>query len=128
LNRILLAEDEEHIARLIEFKLKKEGHSVCVARNGVEALERWTEGKWSLVVLDVMMPILDGWSVLKEIRRTDQRVPILMLTAKSSETDVSKSAELGATRFLKKPFDPAELALVVKECIAGPMAGEIAGE
>lgn len=125
MNRILLAEDEEHIALLIEFKLKKEGHSVCVARNGIEALERWPEGGWSLVVLDVMMPILDGWNVLKEIRRTDSKVPVLMLTAKSSETDVSKSVELGATRFLKKPFDPAELALVVKECIAGAIPGAV---
>jgi DNA-binding response OmpR family regulator len=114
----LLAEDEEHIARLIEFKLKKEGHSVVVARNGVEALERWPGQIWSLVILDVMMPILDGWNVLKEIRRTDPNVPVLMLTAKSSETDISKSAELGATRFLKKPFDPAELARVVQETMA----------
>lgn len=121
MNRILLAEDEEHIARLIEFKLKKEGHSVRVARNGVEALEFWGEDKWSLIILDVMMPILDGWHVLKEIRLKDPNVPVLMLTAKSSETDIAKSAELGATRFLKKPFDPSDLARVVKESLLEPV-------
>lgn len=117
MNRILLAEDEEHIARLIEFKLKKEGHQVRVARNGVEALEFFPEAEWSLIILDVMMPILDGWQVLKEVRTKNPDVPILMLTAKSSETDINRSTELGATRFLKKPFDPAALARVVKECI-----------
>ena len=113
-----MAEDEEHIARLIEFKLKKEGLDVSIARNGKEALEKWvTSPGWSLVILDVMMPIMDGWQVLKQIRQDDQKTPVLMLTAKSSETDITKSLELGATKFLKKPFDPAELAKVVKEAV-----------
>jgi DNA-binding response OmpR family regulator len=116
LNRILLAEDEEHIARLIEFKLRKEGLEVCTAKNGQEAIDQWSNGSgWSLVVLDVMMPIFDGWQVLKHLRLTDSTTPVLMLTAKSSEADFTKSVELGATRFLKKPFDPAELARIVKE-------------
>ena len=118
MKRILLAEDEEHIARLIEFKLKKEGFDIHVARNGVEALEHWSKSGWSLLILDVMMPIQDGWQVLKMVRQSDPKIPVLMLTAKSSEMDIAKSAELGATRFLKKPFDPADLARIVMECIA----------
>jgi CheY-like chemotaxis protein len=123
--RILLAEDEEHIARLIEFKLKKEGLDVSIARNGKEALEALEKNSgeiWGLVILDVMMPICDGWQVLRQLRHSSimalNEIPVLMLTAKNTETDIAKSAELGATRFLKKPFDPSELARVVKEMLA----------
>ena len=123
---ILVAEDEEHIAKLVQFKLRKEGLEVTVARNGQEAVEALespvAERPFSLLVLDVMMPILDGWQVLKKLRSSmpeRKDLPVLMLTAKSGETDMAKSAELGATRFLKKPFDPAELHRVVVEMLAG---------
>jgi DNA-binding response OmpR family regulator len=122
MSQILLAEDEEHIAKLIEFKLKKEGFSVTVAKNGQEALNLFNSTtEWKLLILDVMMPLMDGWQVLKQVRHSPfPNIPVLMLTAKSSETDIAKSAELGATRFLKKPFDPAELARVVKETLSAP--------
>jgi DNA-binding response OmpR family regulator len=120
MNQILLAEDEEHIAKLIEFKLKKEGFSITIAKNGKQALELFHSAQdWKLLILDVMMPFMDGWQVLKEVRHSPfPSVPVLMLTAKSSETDIAKSAELGATRFLKKPFDPSELARVVRETLS----------
>jgi len=122
MSQILLAEDEEHIAKLIEFKLKKEGFSISVAKNGQEALEVFNSARsWKLLILDVMMPMMDGWQVLKQVRHSElPDVPVLMLTAKSSETDIAKSAELGATRFLKKPFDPSELARVVREVLESP--------
>lgn len=111
--KVLLAEDESHIAKLVEFKLNKDGMDVTWAKNGAEAiaiLEQ--EGHWDLVILDVMMPICDGWEVLKKIRGDGRwsALPVLMLTAKGHQRDMANAAELGATHFLKKPFDPVELS------------------
>jgi len=117
--RILLAEDEEHIAKLIHFKLNKEGFSVGWAKDGREALSLAQTGEWDAIVLDVMMPYLDGWRVLKQLREDGNLTPV-MLTAKGTENDVSKSLELGATRFLKKPFNPVELIEVLNETLAEP--------
>jgi DNA-binding response OmpR family regulator len=116
---ILLAEDEEHIARLVAYKLAREGYAVEHARDGMEALTWLPDRPWSLVILDVMMPLLDGWEVLRRIRAepATHAVPVLMLTAKSQQRDLANAAELGATRFLGKPFDPAELARTVREMV-----------
>jgi DNA-binding response OmpR family regulator len=122
--RILLAEDEEHIAKLIHFKLSKEGFSVGWAKDGREALSLAQTGEWDAIVLDVMMPYLDGWCVLKQLREDGNLTPVLMLTAKGTENDVSKSLALGATRFLKKPFNPVELIEVLNETLAEPATRE----
>ncbi|MGZ3699148.1 MAG: response regulator transcription factor [Bdellovibrionota bacterium] len=115
---ILIAEDEEHIAKLVAFKLSREGYAVTVACDGGEAVARLPERPWSLVILDVMMPVHDGWHVLKTLRASAQPdIPVLMLTAKSYQKDVANAAELGATHFLKKPFDPNELALMVRKIV-----------
>lgn len=116
---ILVAEDETHIARLIEFKLQKEGYQVTVAPNGKLALDKLAEKSWDLLILDVMMPVMDGWEVLKNIRGSEKLkdFPVLMLTAKGQQKDMANAAELGATKYLKKPFDPAELATTVKELV-----------
>jgi DNA-binding response OmpR family regulator len=116
--RILLAEDEEHIAKLIHFKLNKEGFSVGWAKDGREALNLAQTAEWDAIVLDVMMPYLDGWRVLNQLREDQNLTPVLMLTAKGTESDISKSLELGATRFLKKPFNPVELVEVLNEILA----------
>jgi DNA-binding response OmpR family regulator len=115
--RILLAEDEEHIAKLILFKLNKEGFSVGWAKDGKEALSLIQTDSWDAIVLDVMMPYLDGWRVLEQLREDQNSTPVLMLTAKGTDDDISKSIELGATRFLKKPFNPAELVEVLIEML-----------
>ena len=116
---ILVAEDEPHIAKLVEFKLNKEGYEVHVAPNGGVAIERLKERPWSLLILDVMMPVKDGWEVLRFVRSQAEfrSLPILMLTAKGAQKDMASAAELGATQFLKKPFDPAELAAMVKRIV-----------
>jgi DNA-binding response OmpR family regulator len=116
--KLLLAEDEPHIAKLIEFKLKLEGYSLTWVPDGRSAIEKFGESNWALVILDVMMPHADGWEVLKHIRSSaaaGANTPVLMLTAKGQTEDQLASASLGATRLLKKPFDPAELALVVNQ-------------
>lgn len=114
---ILIAEDEEHIAKLIEFKLNKEGYSVSIAKNGQEAIDLLPSKNWALLILDVMMPVKDGLAALKEVRSSKDfsALPVLMLTAKGQQKDMANAAELGATHYLKKPFDPAELAKVVKD-------------
>jgi DNA-binding response OmpR family regulator len=117
--QILVAEDEEHIAKLVAFKLTREGYDVTVAPNGQEAINQLTLKPWSLVILDVMMPFKDGWQVLKEIRSMPELkpLPVLMLTAKSYQQDVANAAELGATQFLKKPFEPNHLAATVRQLV-----------
>jgi DNA-binding response OmpR family regulator len=117
----LIAEDEEHIAKLVAFKLGREGFEVTVAPNGQEAIDRLMAKPWALVILDVMMPLKDGWQVLKEIRANPalRGLPVLMLTAKSYQQDLANAADLGATQFLKKPFEPNHLAATVRKLIEG---------
>jgi DNA-binding response OmpR family regulator len=118
---ILLAEDEEHIAKLVSFKLSREGFDVTIAKNGQEAIDKLLLKPWSLLILDVMMPFKDGMQVLKEVRATPalKGIPVLMLTAKSFQQDMANAAELGATQFLKKPFEPNHLAATVRQLIEG---------
>ncbi|MCC7440074.1 MAG: response regulator transcription factor [Bdellovibrionales bacterium] len=122
--RILLAEDEAHIAKLVEFKLGKEGYAVELASNGGVAIEKLrTEPQgFALLILDVMMPVADGWEVLRFVRTESavKGLPVLMLTAKGHQKDMANAAELGATQFLKKPFDPTELARLVRKLVGDP--------
>lgn len=116
---ILVAEDDENIARLVSFKLGKAGYAVSLARDGQEALTLLPEQPWRLVILDVMMPHHDGWSVLRKLRAVPAlaEVPVLMLTARSQSRDLADAAALGASRVLRKPFDPGELARLVGQMI-----------
>jgi len=113
---ILLAEDEDHISKLVSFKLVREGFKVTIARNGQEAIDQLPVKPWSLIILDVMMPICDGWQVLKSLRALSatSKTPVLMLTAKGIQKDLANAAQYHVEQYLKKPFDPTELADVVK--------------
>ena len=121
IKEILLAEDEEHIAKLVSFKLGKEGFSVTIARNGQEAVDLLEAKPWCLVILDIMMPIKTGWEVLRVLREhpkeSIKELSVLMLTAKGLHKEVANAAELGVQQYLKKPFDPNELAQVVKKLV-----------
>jgi DNA-binding response OmpR family regulator len=118
LPEILLAEDEEHIAKLVEFKLSRDGFHVVIAKDGQEAIDQLGARKWKLIILDIMMPIHDGWKVLQVLRSTyGEETPVIMLTAKGHQKDMSHAAELGATQFIRKPFDPAELSDQVKKLL-----------
>ncbi len=115
---ILLAEDEEQIAKLISYKLSLEGYSVFLAKNGQEAIDHFGSRDWSLLILDIMMPIRDGWQVLKDLRSSQwAKVPVLVLSAKGNQKDITNASELGATQYLRKPFDPSELAQLVKKMV-----------
>ena len=109
MKRILLAEDDPQIARLVKFKLEREGFSVEWVEDGEDALTHVRHGQFDLLLLDVMMPGRDGFAVLKELRADPnyRDLPIVMLTARAAERDLQRGA--GATDYIVKPFDPAHL-------------------
>jgi two-component system, OmpR family, alkaline phosphatase synthesis response regulator PhoP len=117
--KIVLAEDESHIARLITFKLEREGYEIHWAADGGSALEKVKEVIPDLVLLDIMMPVMDGYEVLKNIKRDDslKDIPVIMLTAKSQEQDIIKGFDLGSEDYIVKPFKPAELAARIKKIL-----------
>jgi DNA-binding response OmpR family regulator len=104
---ILLVDDEDAVQKLLTFPLEREGFRVVAARDGEEALERFADGDFDLVVLDVMLPKLDGLEVCKRIRATST-VPIIMLTARDDEFDKVLGLELGADDYITKPFSIRE--------------------
>ena len=116
--RILLAEDDALTAALVIHRLEREGFVVDHYANGAEAAAAYAGGLFDLVVLDVQMPGLDGFEVLRRIRGTEERrVPVVMLTAVGSERDVVKGFEMGADDYILKPFSPAELTVRLKRFV-----------
>jgi DNA-binding response OmpR family regulator len=114
--RILLADDEQSIQTLLSFPLRKDGYEVVTASDGREALARFTEGRFDLVVLDVMMPKMDGLEVCRRIRARNT-VPIIMLTAKTEEIDKVLGLELGADDYITKPFSLREFRSRVRAAL-----------
>ncbi len=114
--KVLIVDDEEHIRELIKFNLKKEGYDTEVAVNGTEALKIIREIKFDLILLDLMLPEIDGLEVCKEIRRNEETldIPVMMITAKGEEFDKVLGLELGADDYITKPFSIRELMARVK--------------
>jgi len=108
---ILVVEDDRHISELLEFNLLKQGYRVLTAETGTEGLKLALEKTPSLVVLDVMLPQLDGVSVLRKLRESEKtrQTPVLMLTAKTDESDILVGLELGADDYMAKPFSVKEV-------------------
>ena len=111
--RILVVDDERRMVGFIRLNLEQDGFEVIEAYNGTEALERLRDSLPDLVLLDVMMPDIDGFEVLRTIREISQ-VPVIMLTAKGEENDKVRGLELGADDYVTKPFSPRELVSRVK--------------
>jgi DNA-binding response OmpR family regulator len=111
---ILLVEDEIHLARGICFNLELEGYRVSHVETGEDALERMQYDRFALIILDVMLPGMDGFSVCEKIREMDTRVPVLILTARSEEGDRITGLEKGADDYLIKPFNLSEFLLRVR--------------
>ena len=111
---ILLVEDEETLARGLEYNLTSEGYSVTVSSDGKDALNLLYNKKYDLVILDIMLPYVDGFDIAEQIRKNDQQLPILFLTARSGIKDKIKGLELGADDYMTKPFHLSELILKVK--------------
>ncbi|MBS1676121.1 MAG: response regulator transcription factor [Actinobacteria bacterium] len=114
--RILLVDDEQSIQTLLSYPLRKEGYHVTSALDGTEALQRFDEGRFDLVVLDLMLPRRDGVEVCRELRSRSQ-VPIIMLTAKGSESDKVAGLEVGADDYITKPFSMREFRSRVKAAL-----------
>ena len=106
--RILLADDDPDISEIVGFVLRRQGYQLLTATNGLEALDMFRRERPDLIVLDVMMPKMDGYEVCKRIRASDT-VPIIMLTAKDDESDKVAGLDLGADDYLTKPFSHKEL-------------------
>jgi DNA-binding response OmpR family regulator len=111
--RILVVDDERRMVGFIRLNLEQDGFQVIEAYNGTEALDRLRDSLPDLILLDVMMPDINGFEVLRTIREVSQ-VPVIMLTAKGEEDDVVKGLELGADDYVTKPFSPRELVSRVK--------------
>lgn len=107
--KVLIAEDDKNIRELLRLYIEKDGFETISAGNGREALERYHESKPDLVLLDIMMPLLDGWGVLDEIRKSGDRVPVIMLTAKGATTDKVSGLDMGADDYIVKPFEMQEV-------------------
>ena len=106
--KVLIVEDESNIAELVNLYLKKEGYETMVAGDGGKALELYRLFQPDLVLLDIMLPVMDGWSVCAKIRETDS-TPIIMLTAKGETIDKVAGLEMGADDYIVKPFEMKEL-------------------
>ena len=115
--RILLAEDEENIRELVKMNLELEGYEVVTANNGKKAVQHFHEQHFDLIVLDVMMPEIDGFQVAEQIRLNNLSVPIIMLTAKDSPQDRINGLKRGADDYLTKPFQLEELLLRIQKLI-----------
>jgi DNA-binding response OmpR family regulator len=111
--RILLVDDEHAVQKLLAFPLRKDGYDVVAATTGSEALDRFRDGEFDLVVLDVMLPQVDGFEVCRQLRARSS-VPIIMLTAKAEEFDKVLGLELGADDYITKPFSMREFRSRVK--------------
>ena len=115
--RILLVEDELNIARPLQFNLEQEGYEVCSTPSGKEALAMYAREPFDLIILDLMLEEMDGYEVARQVRQKDQRLPIIMLTAKSTVEDRIHGLELGADDYIIKPFHLRELLLRVERML-----------
>ncbi len=122
---ILIVEDEPVIAELVEFNLRQAGYTTMVATDGIRALEMAVKVRPDLIILDLMLPGVDGFEVCRRLRGDGWQVPILILTARGDEEDKITGLEIGADDYLTKPFSPRELVARVKAILR--RSGEIAG-
>jgi CheY-like chemotaxis protein len=113
--RILVVDDEPHLVRLMEFILAKQGHSMISAVNGREALEKARSERPDLILLDIMMPYIDGYEVAQTLRADDEikSIPIILLSAKAQDEDIQRGLDLGVDEYITKPFSPEHLVHVV---------------
>lgn len=127
--KILVVDDERHIVRLVQVNLEKVGYQVVTAYDGVEALEQVAKERPDMIILDVMMPRMDGFEVLKKLQADSQTrdIPVIMLTAKAQDADIFRGWSSGVSSYLTKPFNPRELLTFVQRIFQsleeGPSTG-----
>lgn len=118
--RILVAEDETYILKMLDFRLKSLGHEVIGAADGGQALEFALREKPDLILLDIMMPVMDGFQVLRKLKSQEEtkNIPVIMLTARGQEKDVVTGFGAGAADYVTKPFSFAELIARINRVLA----------
>ncbi|MDG5471226.1 response regulator transcription factor [Jeotgalibacillus sp. ET6] len=114
---ILVVEDEEKIARVLELELEYEGYIVVKAKDGLEGLQKFREEKWDLILLDIMLPGMNGVDLLKRIRHSGDQTPVIMLTAKDEIEDKVTGLDLGANDYVTKPFQFEELMARIRAAL-----------
>ena len=111
--KVLIADDDKNICDLLRLYLEREGYSVAICGDGQQAIERFNSEQFDIILLDIMMPRLDGWQTCREIRKRSE-VPIIMITAKGETFDKVLGLELGADDYVVKPFDAKEIIARIK--------------
>lgn len=124
--KVLVVEDDKNIAELLRLYLERDGFEVVIALDGGKGVSEFESDKFNLVILDIMLPVLDGWGVLKEIR-AQSKVPVIMLTAKGETFDKVTGLEMGADDYIVKPFETKELIARV-HAVLRRYGGEGGGE
>ncbi|OLO37960.1 DNA-binding response regulator [Alkalihalophilus pseudofirmus] len=117
LANILIIEDEKKIARILQLELEHEGYETGAAFTGIKGLEKFKDGTWDLIILDVMLPELSGLEVLRRIRATNSAIPVILLTARDSIPDKVSGLDLGANDYITKPFEIEELLARIRACL-----------
>lgn len=125
---ILIIEDEVRIARVIQLELEYEGYSVEIATNGTEGLDRARQKKWDLILLDIMIPGLNGIEVLRRYRTEDRATPVILLTARDTIPDKVMGLDQGANDYMTKPFEIEELLARIRACIRTHQIQKPSGE
>lgn len=122
--KVLAVDDDPVIQRLLQVNLEMEGFEVDLASDGAEALRRMRADAPDCVLLDVMMPELDGWTVLAEMKQDPALadIPVIFLSARAQDADIERGTGLGASAYITKPFDPIDLVELVEELVAGRRA------
>jgi len=126
--RILLVEDDPNLSLVLQDYLEMLNYDITLSRNGKEGLQTFQSGKFNLCILDIMMPVMDGFTLAEEIKKINESIPIVFLTAKSLKEDRIKGFRLGCDDYIMKPFSTEELSLriqaILKRCMAQASARE----
>lgn len=125
MKKLLIVDDEVDIANSIQYVLNQEGFSTLLAHDGIKAIQLFEAEKPDLIILDLMMPGLDGYEVCRRVRAADRKTPILMLTARTSEIDTVVGLELGANDYIAKPVRLRELVARVKTHLRESPSGQV---
>jgi two-component system alkaline phosphatase synthesis response regulator PhoP len=125
--KVLIVDDEPDILLLLRIDLEGEGYETLLAADGETALRRIVDEQPDVVLLDVMMPVVDGWGVLQRLAQQGVSTKVIVLSAKASGADVARALELGALEYVTKPFDPAALVLTVAHVLSSTPADLEAG-
>jgi DNA-binding response OmpR family regulator len=126
--KVLLAEDDKNLGQILKGYLEAKGYPTSLCVNGKEAFEMFNKKKFDFCVLDVMMPVKDGFTLAEEIRKLDKKIPILFLTAKSLQEDKLRGFDIGGDDYLTKPFSMEELLVRMKAILRRIQEGGSAGE